>query len=209
MYYSIIKVKLYVDLLNCYDCKYVLTKPTRINTNKLSHPSLLDHIYTNDCKNSITPGIIVTDTSDHFPIMLKVDFQVQTFKFEDKWCRDTKNFNENNYLYDMKRKLGWWNERLTINPNYDINKTLNLHSKIVDETVNKHAPFRKMSRSEKKRLNKPWLTRGILISINTRQKHYVDSIKLPILRERYTKYRNLLKHVISCSKRNENRKKIC
>ena len=202
------KIKLYVDLLNCYDCKYILTRPTRINPSKLSRSSLLDHIYTNDCKNSIIPGIIITDTSDHFPITLKVDFRVQTSKSEDKWCRDTKNFSETAYLNDLKRKLGWWIERLTNNPNFNINTTLNLHSKIVNDTVEKHAPYRKMTRSEKKRMNKPWLTRGILISISTRQKYYIDSIKLPILRERYTKYRNLLKHVISCSKRNENRKKI-
>ena len=97
---------------------------------------------------------------------------------------------------------------MTKNPDYNINVTFNLQSKILKETINKHAPLRKMTRAEKRRLNKSWLTRGILISIKTRQKHYIDSLKLPILRDRYKKYRNLLKHVISLSKRNENRKKI-
>ena len=166
------KVKLFVDLLNCYDCKYILTKPTRINRNKLSRSSLLDHIYTNDCKNNITPGIIVSDTSDHFPIFLKVDLQVKTYKYENKMCRDTKNLDSLAFYNDLKRKLIWWKERLLNNP-YDINKTIELKLKITNETVNKHAPLRNMTRSEKKRLNKPWLTRGILISINTRQKHYI------------------------------------
>ena len=173
-------------------CRYILTKPTRPNRNKLSRSSLLDHIYTNDCKNSITPSILVTDTSDHFPTLLKVDFGVQAHKYETKWCRDTKNFNETAFLDDLKRKLGWWNEYLLNNPDYDINDTFNLHSKIVKETVDKHAPLRKMSRSEMKRQNKPWLTRGILISIKTRQKYYIESLKHPILREKFTKYRNSL-----------------
>ena len=174
------KIKLFVDLLSCYDCKYILTKPTRINCNKLSRSSLLDHIYTNDCKNSITPNIIVSDISDHFPIFLKLDLQVKTYKHQIKYCRDTKNFNITAYCNDLKRKLAWWRDGVLNRP-YNINMTFNLHLKIVKDNVEKHAPMRKMSRTEMKRYNKPWLTRGILISINTRQKHYIDSIKLPIL----------------------------
>ena len=113
----------------------------------------------------------MSDTSDHFPTMLKIDLQVKTYKTENRQCRDTKNFDITAYYNDTKRRLTWWNERLISNPNYNINNTLKLQIKIVDETINKHAPLRNMSRSEKKRFNKPWLTRGILISINTRQKH--------------------------------------
>lgn len=202
------KIKHYVDLLNCYDCRYILTKPTRINRNHLSRSSLIDHIYTNDCKNELTPGILVTDTSDHFPITLKVDLKIRRNVFTSRRCRDYKNLNQENFITDLKNKLTWWIDRLTINPDFDVNATFNLLLKLIKETVDKHAPFRNLSRKELRKMIKPWLTRGILISIKNRQKYYTEGILNPQLWERYTKYRNMLKQIITKSKINVNRKRI-
>ena len=84
------KVQHYVDLLNCYDCRHIVTKPTRINQKNIKRSSLLEHIYTNDCKYSITPGILVIDTSDHFPIFLEVNWMLNKPKNEIR-CAGIQN----------------------------------------------------------------------------------------------------------------------
>jgi len=67
---SVYKATEYMNMLasNCYFP--LITLPTRI-TNKSS--TVIDHIMTNDHKNSILPGIIKTDLSDHFPIFCSID----------------------------------------------------------------------------------------------------------------------------------------
>ena len=52
----------------------------------------------------------------------------------------------------------------------DINQDeLNLTS-IFKKTLDKHAPMRPMSRKEKRLNEKPWITRGILTSIKTKNR---------------------------------------
>ena len=65
-----------------------------------------------------------------------------------------------------------------------------------------------LSRTERKRIERPWFTRGIQKSIETRQKYYIESLQNPELHERYTKHRNMVKRLITNSKRNVNKKKI-
>ena len=58
------------------------------------------------------------------------------------------------------------------------NELMNALSKI----INKHAPIQKASRKQKRFLKKPWLTKGPIISIKTKQKlhrtHFLGGIFL-------------------------------
>ena len=48
----------------------IISLPTRVTD---TSATLIDHIITNDCKNSIFAGIIKTDLSDHYPIFCAID----------------------------------------------------------------------------------------------------------------------------------------
>ena len=52
---------------------------------------------------------------------------------------------------------------------------------LVTETINHHAPLRKLSRKQKRLSMKPWITKGLLISIKYKQKmyktHYLNGTK--------------------------------
>ena len=90
----------------------------------------------------------------------------------------------------------------------DLNQSFHKFCQILKNNANKHAPLRDLSRTERKRIERPWFTLGIEKSIETRQKYYIESLYNAELRERYTKYRNMLKRMITKSKRNVNKKKI-
>ena len=48
----------------------LITLPTRVND---VSSTLIDHLITNDHKNSIFPGIIKTDLIDHYPIFCSIN----------------------------------------------------------------------------------------------------------------------------------------
>ena len=176
------KIKLYVDLLNCYDCRYLLTKPTRINKSKIQRSSLLDHIYTNDCKYELNPGILVSDTSDHFPTFLQIDMRSQNNFNKIQKCRDMKNFNNDNFLKNLENELNNIKNTMNNNVNYDINETFDALTKTIKNSVDKHAPIRNKTRAEKRITDKTWLTKGILVSIKDRKKYTSNRKKISDLK---------------------------
>ena len=81
----------------------LITLPTRVND---VSSTLIDHLITNDYKNSIFPGIIKTDLTDHYPIFCSIN----TFTFSNKlnqpmYKRDLLNFNAENFCEDLHKSI--------------------------------------------------------------------------------------------------------
>ena len=77
--------------------------PTRVND---VFSTLIDHLITNDHKNSIFPGIIKTDLIDHYHIFCSIN----TFTFCNKlnqqmYKRDLLNFNAENFCEDLHKSI--------------------------------------------------------------------------------------------------------
>ena len=70
--------------------------------------------------------------------------------------------------------------------------------------LDKHAPLRAMSRNEKRLGKEPWITRGLLKSIRTKNKLYNTCYKSDDVAktQKYKKYLNKLTHLKNISKRN-------
>ena len=89
-----------------------------------------------------------------------------------------------------------------INPNSSVNDDISELTSIFKKTLDKHAPLKPMSRREIKLNAKPWITKGILISIKTRNRllnscyQCYDTVKI----EHYKKYRNKLTHIKALAK---------
>ena len=68
--------------------------------------------------------------------------------------------------------------------------------------TDKYMPLRKLSRKERKFHQKPWYTKGIKISVNTRDKLHRKSLRTKRITDdkKYKKYRNLLSRIIKISK---------
>ena len=176
-----------------------INQPTRICNES---QTLIDNIFSNVYDNS-TNGILYSDISDHLPIFALCN-QNNTFNSvrsnnrpprshrketqdnidslnihlaNEKWFDVLHEQNVNRCYENFMRKL-----MLYYNQNIPIS-----------ETANQHKQVRKM----------PWITKGILCSIHTRNQLYKLSLRKPTLlnKNNYKKYRNKLTTLIRLSRK--------
>ena len=187
-------------MLASYGYFPLITLPTRVND---VSSILIDHLITNDHKNSIFPGIIKTDLTDHYPIFCSI----KTFTFSNKlnpqkYKRDLLNFNAENFCKDLHKSiLNFFPQDNAINPN-DLNMIFNNFINIVKTAIDNYAPLKKLSRRQRKLKLKPWITRGLLISIKHKQKLYLSHFINGNTEKRnfYKKYANKLNKIKFSSK---------
>ena len=73
-----------------------------------------------------------------------------------------------------------------------------------NSVLNKYAPLQKLCRKQKQLNGKPWLSKGILLSIKTKHKLLQNMIKTKMEKHKkqYKKYRNKLTHYRTGQKKN-------
>ena len=67
--------------------------------------TLIDHIHTNNVLNDVLPGIILSDTSEHLPVFIKINFSTQETKIRRQKIRDFKNINETTYVMNLQNSF--------------------------------------------------------------------------------------------------------
>ena len=185
----------YVNMLASNGYFPLITLPTRVND---VSSTLIDHLITNDHKNSIFPGIIKTDLTDLYPIFCSIN----AFAFSNKlnqqmYKRDLLNFNAENFCEDLPKSiLIFFPQDNAINPN-NLNIISNNFINIVKTAIDNYAPLKKLSRRQRKLKLKPWITRGLLISIKHKQKLYLSHFINGNTEKRnfYKKYANELNKI--------------
>ena len=113
--------------------------------------------------------------------------------------RDMSHFNESIYLKDLEEL-----KRLDILKHKTVNEMLNaFHEKLL-EINDKNAPFKSLSKREKKLREKPWVTKGILKSVTIKNNLYNRYIRKQdqFWYHRYKFYRSKVNMLISKSKKN-------
>ena len=75
--------------------------------------------------------------------------------------RDFSNYSEAKFLNELSQldSIG------AVSGLNDVNKSLSVFYNKLNKPLNKHAPFKPISKRKKKRLLKPWVTKGIRKSI--------------------------------------------
>ena len=142
------------------------------------------------------------DISDHLPIFLvKKNFNQPTNSENAAYVRCMKSFEPLNFVEDLDNNL------------QDVCLKTSLSNTKVDDNIvdfvttfqsilNKHAPFIKLSRKKKKLSQKPWISKGLLVSIKKKNRLFKacykcnDKSKI----EFYKKYRNMLTHLMKLAK---------
>ena len=187
------------------------TKPTRV-TNTSS--TVIDHILINDSDSSISSGVLTYSISDHYPIFCTISNPL--FKTPKK--------NQNLYTYrkiDSVNSDDFRNDLMSIllpicNNFKKSTEATNMSESVFDEhfnelmnalskIINKHAPIQKASRKQRRFLQKPWLTKGLLISIKNKQKLNGTHLLCGTNSEKlfYKKYANKLTRVKKCIMRTQ------
>ena len=128
----------------------------------------------------LVSGNILSDISDHFSQFCILSSIVDPPK-ENRKVRDFSKFSSRSFIADLIQ-VDW--DEIIARGTDDINKIFSSFYNKLNKIVNKHAPFKTMSKRRKKKLSKPWITKGIRTSIKIKNmsgdhaqyKHYRNTI---------------------------------
>ena len=76
-----------------------------------------------------------------------------------------KNFNSKTFVSDLSNNLDHFNSSAPFSDIRELSAAFDKFIEIIKSTVNAHASLKIASRKQRKLLSKPWLTKGIQISI--------------------------------------------
>ena len=147
---------------------------TRVST---FSQTLIDHIITNVSDKNLIPELICSDISDHFPTFVITFNTTKANNNKPIFRRNMKKFNSEKFKEDVFKTLSlFYNcSKLITTDNFD-----SLFANFISNfktVIDKHAPIKKLSQKQIKLLSKPWITKGILVSIHNKQKMYVTHFK--------------------------------
>ena len=193
---SNILIKNYTDMIYSQGCVPVITQPTRITD---TSSTLIDHIYTNNFIKEMKSYILLYYLTDHLPILVTTKFQIDSQKSVPSLIRDTKRFNAENFNNELLKNLYNKTDYCLSNVNMLMSNFINTFA----DTLEIHAPLRKQTQKEKKLKDKPWLTKGSLISIKQKNKLYKQCLNEQNAEQWkfYKKFRNKLTHIKELAKK--------
>ena len=177
-----------LNLLNCQNHKLtsefldtmysnmfspLITRPTRITS---YNATLIDNIFTNNLDNCSFSGLFFTDISDHLPIFCLPYNQEQVNKL-DKNIHVVFRDNNNVNVSKFRDKLGNINWVGICRPDDPIN----MYSKFLHEFMEMFNTCFPLCKKKVRSINlsKPWMTKGLLISIKRKNKLYKKYLRKP------------------------------
>ena len=98
-----------------------------------------------------------------------------------------------------------WNQLLAVYSN-DPNISLNIFLKSVNSILDRHVTLIRVTKKMEKTYKKPWITKGVLVSIKNKDKIYnkfcqeKDPERKRSLHETFKKYRNIITNLTRISK---------
>ena len=177
--------------------------PTRITSRS---KTLIDNIFSNINSADFTSGNLTADISDHLPQfmiaknILSPPHAPNVKVYERNW----KVFNKVSFIDDFNNQN--WDANLKLSEG-DCNRSLEILLNSMNILLDKHAPFKKLTKQEIKFKEKPWITGSLKNSIHHKNRLFLQYIncKDPILKtvkhNKFKEYRNILKLLLKDSKK--------
>ena len=193
----------YQTLLSSYNFAQIITQPTRITDHS---NTIIDHLLTNITDYYIESGTIQSDITDHFPIFGIVNNFEHVFKTDTSFFKYNFNsYNPEAFLADLDN-LNWH----TVYDCMDANQAYVAFYDTFYDIASKHLPI-KLSRYKSKNIRKPWLSKGIMISIRKKHKLFAKLKNNPNnvnLKNYYKLYRNRLTKILKSARKTYHSNKI-
>ena len=141
----------YLDILYSHGLFPLITIPTRVSK---TSATIIDHISTNDNTHQLYPGVIKTDLSDHYITFVTscklTEIASKHPSNKNKSKRDKTKFSSEAFKNDLEKS---WTNFMTFLPEITITNFNSEFAKFVDifkSVVDKHAPFKLLSRRQSK-----------------------------------------------------------
>ena len=156
----------YLDMLASNSMCPIITQLTRVAD---TSSTIIDHIITNCSSHSVLPGIINSDLTDHYPVFCSINHPIKIKLSNKYFYRFTKNFNFETFVSDLSNSLDHFNFSAPFSDIRELSAAFDNFIEIIKSTINAHAPLKIASGKQRKLLSKPWLSKGIQISIRNKK----------------------------------------
>ena len=161
----------YINVLTCKGFFSIITKPTRVTE---TSATIIDHIITNDLTRRLFPIILRTDLTDRYltAVVATINIKRKQRQSGKILRRDMSHFSTENFNNDVEQFADRFLEDLTEITAENFNNVFDYFTNFYKRIVDQHAPIKCLSRKKQRLQNKPWISKGILISIRNKQKMY-------------------------------------
>ena len=181
----------YANYLNSLGCRFFVDKPTRVTKNTAT---CIDHVYSNMHTENLDNFIVMSDVSDHFSTLTKIIDIDKSERVKDIFYRKS-NLNQREWLEfnnELAKALG----KILMPQNMYVDAN-GIAKRIVDaynSIINKFMPLKKLPIQQKRAIIKPWITKGLKVSIKKKNNLFQISKKINDQKftDEYKSYRNLL-----------------
>jgi len=182
----------FITMLQTMNFLPAITKPTRFPSGDVHcQPTTLDHIWINGFQNYVS-GIISLDITDHCPTFISIKTKIQDCGKVKVSFRDHTPSAVDNFLC-LLGKIEW---QFCGDVSSDVKYFIDSLSRLYNRSFPMKVRF-----IGQKRLNKPWLSAGLMKSIRTKSR-YFKLYKLGLIsRELNNKYKNQLTKLLRTAKR--------
>ena len=154
-----------------------IASPTSVTTNS---QTLIDNTFSNNYHSSFTSGNLVTTLFDHHAQFLLMEFKTKQMDNEKiQIFRDFSKIENNKNLINTHLEGIDWATELQVNRN-NTDLSSELFLKKIEQQINFWVPFQRVSIKKKKLQNKPWVTKGLLKSIETKKRLLEKCVGLKI-----------------------------
>lgn len=198
------KTNLLLDMMISYGLIPSINVSTRVTA---STAKCLDNIFTNVPFSN--PCVLVSDTSDHFGVFGSYSTSTQTSPSVNGRFNKITQVLDPSALRDCKNKIMDvnWDEELAL-PDHADAKFVKFYNKLLNLLNSCTKEVRKRARREMPK--KPWVTKGLLRSINRRDLLFKKKMLQPSdVNERiYKNYRNALNRLLRKAKEAHYKKKF-
>ena len=185
---SDLHAKSFIEQMYSSTLQPCILEPTRIvNGNR---PSLIDNIFINTIDKNTISGNLTSRISDHMPNFLFLHDLIDKPSCLHKKVRDFSKFDETAFKNEVNN--------LSPDENLDIDIAFQKFQDDYVKIINKHAPFKTLSKQELKWKQKPWISSNIKSMIKTKDFLYSKFLrtKKTFWHDRFKLLRNNVKKSI-------------
>ena len=186
------KITEYINLITSYGFNLGIDKPTRVTARSAT---CIDHVYSNMPSEDIESLILESSVSDHYSTLTKIRGVYTKNEELDIYYRN-KNLSAEQWecfnselQYNLACNLPYDVDDIS---DIDVSNYANLMTEIYKSLIEKYMPLKKKSRKQKKHAKKPWITQGLIASIDKKDELYKLSKKDPSIVQKHKAHSNLL-----------------
>jgi hypothetical protein len=192
------RVQEYLNLCLSHGFINTINHPTRITSNDSA--SLIDHIFTNSSNSQLTSGILTSDISDHLCTFIQLEFHKSRQNTPN--TKSYRSFSKHNInLFKTHMSSFSWNN---IRGMTDVQIAFDSFWFVFSDFFEEIFPIKNVKINRKKQKIEKWMTKGLLVSRNTKLRLRKKSLEHPTLtyKSDYKTYRNLYNKLVRKAKEN-------